>query len=152
MAQRVRNGVCSQFIIDGLCCSILLREGLLTLFPCSSTRPLPQTAVFMVCSSMGPHGVTSPASKPALVWAPLSVGPQVLPRVCSSAGFSQDHSLLQASTCSSCNCSCKGFWFFPLLICCPKGTTTTANGLGLGHGGSVLVASDIGSVREMGSF
>jgi len=26
-----------------------------------------------------PHGVTSPASKPALVWAPLSTGPQVLP-------------------------------------------------------------------------
>ena len=44
-----------------------------------------------------PHGVTSPASKPALVWAPLSTGPQVLPGACSSTGFPQGHSLLQVS-------------------------------------------------------
>ena len=34
-----------------------------------------------------PHGVRSPASKPAPVWAPLSMGPQVLPGACSSVGF-----------------------------------------------------------------
>jgi len=48
-----------------------------------------------------PHGVTSPASKPALAWAPLSMGPQVVTGACSSAGSSQGHSFLQASTCSS---------------------------------------------------
>jgi len=47
-----------------------------------------------------PHGVTSPASKPALVCAPLSTGPQVLAGACSSSGSPGDHSLLQASTCS----------------------------------------------------
>jgi len=30
------------------------------------------------------HGVTSPACKPARVWAPLSMGPQVLPGACSN--------------------------------------------------------------------
>jgi len=48
-----------------------------------------------------PHGVTSPASKPAPVWASLSMGPQVLPGVCSSMGSPWAHSLRQASTCSS---------------------------------------------------
>jgi len=38
-------------------------------------------------SSWVPHGVTSPASKPAPVWAPLSMGPQVLAGACSSAGL-----------------------------------------------------------------
>jgi len=33
-----------------------------------------------------PHGVTSPVSKPAPVWAPFSTGPQVLAGACSSAG------------------------------------------------------------------
>jgi len=47
-----------------------------------------------------PHGVTSPASKPAPAWAPLSTQPQVLAGACSSAGFPWGHSLLQASTCS----------------------------------------------------
>ena len=47
------------------------------------------------------HGATSPASKPAPVWASLSVGPQVLPGACSSASCPQGHSLLWASTCSS---------------------------------------------------
>jgi len=47
-----------------------------------------------------PHGVTSPASKPALAWAPLSTDPQVLPEACSSTGFPLSHSFLQASTCS----------------------------------------------------
>jgi len=47
-----------------------------------------------------PHEVTSPASKPAPVWAPLSMGPQVLPGACSNVGFPQGHSFLQASTCS----------------------------------------------------
>jgi len=48
-----------------------------------------------------PHRVTNPASKPAAVWAPLSMGPQVLPGACSSAGSPWGHNLLQASTCSS---------------------------------------------------
>ena len=48
-----------------------------------------------------PHRVTSPASKPAPAWAPLSTGPQVLSGPCSSAGSPRGHSLLQASACSS---------------------------------------------------
>jgi len=48
-----------------------------------------------------PHGVTSPARKPAPAWAPLSTGPQVLAGACSSTGSPRGHSLLQASTCSS---------------------------------------------------
>jgi len=48
-----------------------------------------------------PHGVTSPASKLALTWAPLCMGLQILSGACSSAGSPQGHSLLQASTCSS---------------------------------------------------
>jgi len=104
-------------------------KGLLTLFPCSSMRSLPQETVLHKllqhesfpqvaalhelpqcgsfppgsgtgCSSMGPHGVTSPASKPAPAWAPLSVGPQVLAGACSSAGSPWGHSLLQAPACS----------------------------------------------------
>ena len=47
-----------------------------------------------------PHGVTSPVSKSAPAWAPLSMGPQVRPRVCSSASSAPGHSLLRASTCS----------------------------------------------------
>jgi len=34
-----------------------------------------------------PHGVTSPASKHAPAWAPLSTGPQVLAGACSSTGL-----------------------------------------------------------------
>jgi len=48
-----------------------------------------------------PHGITSPDSKPAPAWAPLSMGPQVLPGACFSMGSPWSHSLLQASTCSS---------------------------------------------------
>jgi len=47
-----------------------------------------------------PHGVTSPASKPAPAWTPLSTGLQVLAGACSSVGSPQGHSLLQASTSS----------------------------------------------------
>jgi len=47
-----------------------------------------------------PHGVTSPARKPALERDPLSTGPEVLPATCSSAVSPQGHSLLQAFTCS----------------------------------------------------
>jgi len=47
-----------------------------------------------------PHGVTSSASNPALVWAPLSTGPQFLAGACSSTGSPWGHRLLQASTCS----------------------------------------------------
>jgi len=64
------------------------------------------------CPSVGPshgvpsfrnrllHGVTSSASKPALAWASLSTGPQVLEGSCSSAGSPWVHSLFWASTCS----------------------------------------------------
>jgi len=47
-----------------------------------------------------PHRVTSPASKPAPSWVPLSMGPQVLAAACSSMGSPWGHSLLQASICS----------------------------------------------------
>ena len=41
---------------------------------------IPQGAVLQeqAATAWFPHGVTSPASKPAPAWAPLSVGPQVL--------------------------------------------------------------------------
>ena len=47
------------------------------------------------------HGVTSPARKCAPAWGPLSMGPQVLPGLCSSMGLPWGHSLLLASPCSS---------------------------------------------------
>ena len=53
----------------------------------------PQTAPVWVS-----HGLTSPVSKPAPAWAPLSTGLQVLPGACSSVGFPWGHSLLQASS------------------------------------------------------
>jgi len=64
---------------------------------------LPQGAVLQeqAAPAWAPHGVTSPASKPAPAWAPFSTGPQVLPGACSSAGAPWGHSLLWASTCSS---------------------------------------------------
>jgi len=46
------------------------------------------------------QGEDSAPSSPFLMWAPLSMGPQVLPEVCFSAGFPRGHSLLWASTCS----------------------------------------------------
>jgi len=46
-----------------------------------------------------PPGVTNPASKPAAVWAPLSMGLQFLAGACSSTGSPLGHSFLQASTC-----------------------------------------------------
>jgi len=50
-------------------------------------RSLPRSAILQEQAApvWVPHGVTSPASKPALAWAPLSTGPQVLPGACSSA-------------------------------------------------------------------
>jgi len=50
------------------------------------------------CSSVGPHGVTGPSTKPAPAWAPLTTGPQVLAGACSCAVSPQGHSFLQAST------------------------------------------------------
>jgi len=63
---------------------------------------LPWGAVLQeqAASARVPLGVTSPASKPALAWAPLSMGPQVLAGACFSVGPPQGHSFLQASTCS----------------------------------------------------
>ena len=100
-------------------------EGLLALCPCSSVRPqkllqhesfpwaaalhelphrgsFPRGAVLQEQAALVwvLHGVTSPASKPAPSWAPLSTGPQVLAGACSSVGSPQGHSFLQASTCS----------------------------------------------------
>jgi len=46
------------------------------------------------------HRVTSPVSKPALAWTPLSMGPQVLPGACSSTDSPWGHTLHQAPTCS----------------------------------------------------
>jgi len=49
---------------------------------------LPQGAAFQeqAAPAWVPHGVTIPASKPALVWAPLSTGRQVLLGACSRVG------------------------------------------------------------------
>jgi len=77
--------------------------GLCTLFPCSCMRSLPQETVLHELLQHGsfprgavlqeqaapvwvPHGVTSPASNPAPVWAPLSTGLQVLPGASFSTG------------------------------------------------------------------
>ncbi|KAK4828519.1 hypothetical protein QYF61_026941 [Mycteria americana] len=83
----------------------------------SNMSPSNGLQFFTHCSSVGPfHGVQSfrnrllqrgsplgsqvlPA-KPAPVWSPLSMGPQVLPGACSNVGFPQGHSLPRASTCS----------------------------------------------------
>lgn len=64
---------------------------------------LPQGAVLkeQAAPAWVPCGIKSPASKPAPVWATLSLGPQILPEACFSVGFQQGHSLLQASTQSS---------------------------------------------------
>jgi len=92
--------------------------GLLTLFPCSRVRSLSQETVLhkllqsesfpwdavlqeKAAPAWVPHGVTSPASKPALAWASLSTQPQVLAGACSSSGSPRGRSFLQASTCSS---------------------------------------------------
>jgi len=69
----------------------------------SSSRTAPLWVIFMGCSASGTgcsgvglHGVTSPASKPASAWGPLSTGSQVLVGACSSLGSPQGHNLLQA--------------------------------------------------------
>jgi len=69
---------------------------------CPSVDAFPRGAVLQeqAAPAWVPHGVTSPASKPAPAWAPLSTGPQVLAGACSSAGSPWGHSFLQASTCS----------------------------------------------------
>ena len=61
----------------------------------------PQCAVLQehTAPAWVPHGVTSPARKPA-PWAPVSTDPLVLPGACSSAGFPRGHSLLREPTCS----------------------------------------------------
>jgi len=71
---------------------------------CSSSRTTPVWVLSTErspsgtgCSSVGPpvpHRVTSPVSKPAPAWYPLSTGPQVLPGACSSVGSLWGHSLL----------------------------------------------------------
>jgi len=88
----------------------------MTLFPCSSVQSLPWETVLYELLQRGScpwgaalqeqaapawshHGATSPASKPASAWAPLSTGPQVLPGACCSMGSPWGHCLLLVSTC-----------------------------------------------------
>jgi len=121
------NGGCGQFVTCSLCCYLLLGGELLTFFPCSSMWSFPWAAVLhelLQCGSLPwsavlqeqaapawvPHGVMSPASKPAPVWAPVSMGPQVLPGACSNMGSPWGHSLLQASTCSGVGSSAGCRW------------------------------------------
>jgi len=68
---------------------------------CPNVGPFPRDAVLQEQAApvSVPHGVTSPARKPALAWAPLT-GLQALPGGCSSASSPWGHSLLQASPCS----------------------------------------------------
>jgi len=91
--------------------------GLLTLFPGSSLGSHPWDTVLhellqpesfpwaavlhklLQCGSLPWDAVLQEQTAPA--WAPLSTGAQVLPQACSSVGFPQVHSILQASTCSS---------------------------------------------------
>ena len=84
------------------CPSVSPSHGLQLFTNCLSVGPFPRGAVLQeqAAPAWVPHRVTSPASKPALAWAPLSMGPQVLAGACSSTGSPQGHSLLQASTCS----------------------------------------------------
>jgi len=112
-----------------------LFHGLQFFTTCSSMGPFhmsfPWAAVLHEQASPAwiPHGVTSPASKPVPVWAPLSIGPQVLPGAFSSTAFPQGHSLLQASTCSgmgsSMGCRC---------ISAPLWTSMSLPHHGLHHG------------------
>jgi len=91
--------------------------GLLTLLRCSNVESFPQAAVLHKwlwsgvppiecspsgtdCSSVGPPRGHKSCSKPVPVWAPLSMGLQVLPEAFSSTGSPQGHSLLCASPCS----------------------------------------------------
>jgi len=78
-------------------------HGLQLFTNCPSVGPFPQGAVLQeqAAPAWVPHGVASPASNPAPVWASLSTGPQVLAGACSSTGSPWGHSFLQASTCSS---------------------------------------------------
>jgi len=104
-----RNGGYVQSITRCLCCSFFL-----TRCPCSSVGSLPRDTVLHELLHHGslprdavlqeqaapawvPHGVTSPASKPAPAWASLFRGPQVLPGASSSVGCPWGHSFLQAS-------------------------------------------------------
>ena len=64
-------------------------------------RPQGSVLQQQTTSAWVPHGVTSPASKPAPARAPLSTGPEVLAGACSSTDFPCGHSLLRASICSS---------------------------------------------------
>lgn len=49
LCREMGNGVCSQFIIPHLCCSLVL-----TFFPCSSTGPMHGIQSFMNCSKRSP--------------------------------------------------------------------------------------------------
>jgi len=76
---------------------------------CSSLSPSHRLQFFTNCSRVDllqgavpqeqpapawiPHGVTSPASKPAPARAPLSTAPQILPGACSSTGLPPGPSL-----------------------------------------------------------
>lgn len=89
------------------------RGGLLMLFPCSSVvslswetvlhkmvphNPLPQGVVLQKQDAPAwvPHRVINPASRPAPLWIPLSMIPQIPTRSLPSVGFPQSHSTLWA--------------------------------------------------------
>jgi len=118
--QGMRIAVSSSHAVSAAFSSI---RGLLIILPCSSVvsqlqetvlhellqhvafpwqllqhRSLPLSAVLQEQTAPAwiPHGVTSPTSKPAPAWAPLSTGPQVLAGPCSSTGSPWGHSLLWA--------------------------------------------------------
>jgi len=72
---------------------------------CPSVVPFPKGAVLQQQAALArvPHGITSPASKPAPEWASLSLsmGPQILAEASFNMGFPQGHSFLQAYICSN---------------------------------------------------
>ena len=117
------NGRCGQFVTHCLCHSFLLMlfpcssvgslpQGIV-LHKLLQSESFPWAAVLHELPQRGSlprravlqeqaapawvlHRVTSPASKPAPVWPPLSTGPQLQPKACYSTGFKQVQSLLQA--------------------------------------------------------
>jgi len=68
-------------------CESFPRAAALNELPQSGSFPQGSVLQEQAAPAWVPHGVTSPASKPAPAWAPFSTGPQVLPGACSSAGL-----------------------------------------------------------------
>ena len=66
---------------------VLSRAAALHKLPQRESLPQGEVLEEQAAPAWVPYGVTSPASKPALAWAPLSLGLQVLAGACSSAGL-----------------------------------------------------------------